>query len=208
MTEKIIVSNLGGTTNPLETAVRCPYCRKEIVAEALRQDLGIGSGYVSGQRRCPNKECQGHIFVIFSSGRLVVTYPPTRIDFNPENIPQNIINTFEQAITCHSTGCFVASAIMVRRTLEEVCVNQRTKGNNLKKRIEDLKSKITISRELLDGMNELRILGNDAAHVEAKEYENVSEEETTIAIECAKEILKSLYQQGSIVKKLKSLKKA
>ena len=207
MTEKIIVSNVGGTTNSLETAVRCPYCRKEIVAESLRQDLHIGR-YISGQRRCPNKECLGHIFVIFHQGKLVVTYPPTRIDFNPENIPQNIINTFEQAITCHSTGCFVASAIMVRRTLEEVCVDQGTKGDNLKKRIEDLKSKITISKELLDGMNELRILGNDAAHVEAKEYENISEEETTIAIECAKEILKSLYQQGSIVEKLKSLKKA
>ncbi len=57
-------------------------------------------------------------------------------------------------------------------------------------------------------MNELRILGNDAAHVEAKEYEDVSEKETRIAIRCAKEILNSLYQQGSIVEELKSLKKA
>ena len=208
MTEKIAVLNIGNSTSPLETVVRCPYCRKEIVAEPLRPDLNIGPGCFSGQRRCPNRECLGHIFVIFYEGRLAVIYPPTRIDFNPENIPQNIINTFEQAITCHSTGCFVASAIMVRRTLEEVCVNQGTKGNNLKERIEDLESKITISKEFLDGMNELRILGNDAAHVEAKEYENISKEETTIAIECAKEILKSLYQQGSIVEKLKSLKKA
>ena len=212
MTEKITVLSAGNSNNSLETVVRCPYCRREIVAEPLRQDLSImsrgGTKYYSGQRRCPNKECLGHIFVIFSAGKLVVTYPPTRIDFNPENIPRDIINTFEQAITCHSTGCFVASAIMVRRTLEEVCVDQGTEGNNLKKRIEDLKSKITISKELLDGMNELRILGNDATHVEAKEYENISEEETTIAIECAKEILKSLYQQGSIVEKLKSLKNA
>lgn len=130
MAEKIIVSRIGGTTNPLVTAVRCPYCRKEIVAEPLHPDLDIGPGCLSGQRRCPNRECQGHIFVIFYQGRLVATYPPTRIDFNSENIPQNIIKTFEQAITCHSTGCFVASAIMVRRTLEEVCVDQGAKGDN------------------------------------------------------------------------------
>ena len=159
MAEKITAKIGGGVTNPFETAIRCPYCRKEIVAEALRQDLSIGSRYYSGQRRCPNKECQGLIFVIFYEGRLVATYPPTKIDFNSENIPQNIINTFEQAITCHSTGCFVASAIMVRRTLEEVCVDQGTKGDNLKERIEDLESKITISRDLLDGMNEPKNLG-------------------------------------------------
>lgn len=210
MIEKITVTFLGsGNSTPQAIAVRCPHCRKEVVAQALRQDLEIGSNFYSGERRCPDIECQGLIFVIYNKADgFVATYPPTRIDFNPENIPQNIMNTFEQAITCHSTSCFVASAIMVRRTLEEVCADQGAEGNNLKERIEDLESKVTISRNLLNGMNELRLMGNDAAHVEATDYENISEKEAALAIECAKEILKSLYQQEAIVKKLKSLKKA
>ena len=208
MAEKITVFNNCQTQNPIKAAVRCPHCLKEVIMETIQQDLIIGVRYSSGQRRCPNIECHGHVFVVFYEGNPIITYPPTRIDFNPENIPQNIISTFEQAITCHSTGCFVASAIMVRRTLEEVCVNRGAKGSNLKERIANLKSRIIISKELLEAMDELRILGNDAAHVEAKEYENVSKEETRIAIECAKEILKSLYQQESLLKELKSLKKA
>ena len=55
-------------------------------------------------------------------------------------------------------------------------------------------------------MDELRILGNDAAHIEAKDYESVSKEEATIAIEVTKEILKSLYQYTSLLGKLRSLK--
>ena len=95
---------------------------------------------------------------------------------------------------------------MVRLTFEEVCADRGAKGNNLKERIADLRSKIVIPSELLDAMDELRILGNDAAHIEAKDYESVSKEEATIAIEFTKEILKSLYQYTSLLGKLKSLK--
>ena len=54
---------------------------------------------------------------------------------------------------------------MVRRTFEEVCADRGAKGNNLKERIADLRSKIVIPSELLDAMDELRILGNDALRI-------------------------------------------
>jgi hypothetical protein len=56
-------------------------------------------------------------------------------------------------------------------------------------------------------MDELRILGNDAAHIEAKEYENISNEELSVAIEFTKEILKGIYQYSSLLSKMRSLKK-
>ncbi len=169
-------------------------------------DLYIGENYSCGQRCCPNPECRGHLFLVFHVGKPVAAYPPIKLDFDPKNIPDKILATFEEAITCHAVGCFVASAIMVRRTFEEVCAERGAKGNNLKERITDLRSKIVIPSELLDAMDELRILGNDAAHIKAKDYENVSKEETTIAIEFTKEILKSLYQYTALLGELKSLK--
>jgi hypothetical protein len=93
----------------------------------------------------------------------------------------------------------VASAIMVRRTLEEICADRRAIGRDLKDRIQDLKTKIVLPQELLDAMDELRILGNDAAHLEAKAYDNISEEELNVAIEFTKEILKALYQYSSLL---------
>jgi hypothetical protein len=52
---------------------------------------------------------------------------------------------------------------MVRRTLEEVCAERQAQGRDLKSRIADLRTKIVIPQELLDAMEELRVLGNDAA---------------------------------------------
>jgi len=147
------------------------------------------------------------LFVVFQNGLLVKAYPPIKLDFDPENIPANVLKTFEEAITCHSQECYVASAIMVRRSLEEICVDRQAKGNDLKARINDLRSKIVIPAELLEAMDEIRILGNDAAHIEAKDYDSISDTEVTVAIQFTKEILKSLYQYSSLLEKLRALKK-
>jgi len=91
-------------------------------------------------------------------------YPKSRIDFNTENIPDQIRSTFVEAVTCHSEQCYAASAIMVRRTLEELCENKSCMGGNLQKRIEALKVNVVLPKELFEALDELRLLGNDAAH--------------------------------------------
>ena len=114
---------------------------------------------------------------------------------------------FEKSVKAHSVGCFRASALMVRRVLEEVCRDKQATGNDLKAKIAALRGNIVIPQELLDAADELRILGNDAAHVEARAYDSVGKDEATIAIELAKEILKAVYQYSSLVSKLRALKK-
>lgn len=204
---KVTVSALANVT-PMKTSTRCPHCGKEAVMESIGQhDCHVGDSYVCGQRRCPNPDCVGHLFVILHRGQLVKAYPPVRLDFDPENIPNNVLKTFEEAITCHASGCFVAAAIMVRRTLEEVCADRNATGKDLKARINDLQAKIVIPAELLEAMDELRILGNDAAHLEANAYNSISDVEVTVAIQFTKEILKSLYQYSALLQKIRSLKK-
>ena len=56
-------------------------------------------------------------------------------------------------------------------------------------------------------MDELRLLGNDAAHIEAKSYDKVSLEEVEVAIEFSKELLKALYQYSGLLSRLRALKK-
>jgi len=186
---------------------QCPQCGKEAVFENLGEhDYDIGNNYVCGQRKCPNLDCQGHLFVVIAFGQLVASSPSITLDFNTENIPERIKNTFEEALTCHSSGCFVASAIMVRRTLEELCEDKQANGHNLKEKIKDLESRIVIPQELLEAMDEIRLLGNDAAHVEAKQFNQISEKELEIAIEITKEIMKALYQYSTLLGKIRSLK--
>ena len=204
---KLIVSR-NNYQGHIPVTARCPNCGHEAVMAPIGEsDLNVNSEFVCGQRRCPNPSCNGHLFVVLKHGKLVTAYPPIRLDFEPENLPPTVLKTFEEAISCHAGGLFISAAIMVRRTLEEVCAERQAQGKDLKQRIADLRSKIVVPQELLDAMDELRILGNDAAHIEAKEYDNISEIEVSVAIHFTKEILKSLYQYSALLSKLRSLKK-
>ena len=187
---------------------RCPHCGREAVFEALGQhDVNVGDNNICGQRKCPNPECKGHLFFVFNNNEIIASYPPIMLDFNSENIPERIKSTFQEALSCHASGSYVASAIMVRRTLEEICEDKQAQGNNLKARITDLEKKIVVPKELLDAMDELRLLGNDAAHIEAKQFDNISSVELEVAIELTKEIMKSLYQYSNLLGRLRALKK-
>lgn len=187
-------------------SLRCPHCNHEAIFRQIGEDLFLGQNIYCGQRACPEESCKGHIFVVFDGNNLVKSYPPIRIDFDKENIPTQVINTFEEALDCHANEAFIASAIMVRRTLEEICSDKSAQGSTLKARLKDLRSKIVIPQELFDAMDDLRILGNDAAHVEARDFSKISSEELNIAIELTKEILKALYQYSGLLGRLKNLK--
>jgi hypothetical protein len=135
------------------------------------------------------------------------TFPFQRIDFDSTNIPQKVLATLEEALTCHANQCFVASAIMIRKALDLLCQDRGATGSNLKERISSLGAKILIPKELLEGMDDLRLLGNDAAHIESQVFDDVGKDEVEIAIEFTKEILKAVYQYSNLLTKLKSLKK-
>lgn len=191
-------------------SMRCPACRQLGVWEAIMRDLLLKDGATfvwAGHRRCPNPSCRTHSFVVHSSGTVIISYPAEMIDFDHSKIPVAITNAFEEAIACHSAQCFIASAIMVRKTLEELCRDRGAKGGNLKEKIKDLSSKVVLPNELLAGLDDIRLLGNDAAHVESQEYNNVGQQELDVAIEFTKEVLKAVFQYGSLLEKLRALKK-
>jgi hypothetical protein len=57
------------------------------------------------------------------------------------------------------------------------------------------------------GLDDLRLLGNDAAHTESTAYEQVSQEEVEVAIEFTKEVLKAVYQYRDLLNRMRALKK-
>ena len=199
-------------TDPNRTVVsiRCPGCRQNGTFEVLCNINDVeGGGYIFGQRRCPKPDCKAHVFFAWwpNEHRVVVTYPAERIDFDTTDVPKEVKSCLEEAITCHAASCFKASAIMVRRTLEELCRDRSATGSNLKERIKALGTKVVLPQELLDALDDLRLLGNDAAHIESQEYNNVGKAEVETGIAVTKEVLKGVYQYASLLKQLKALKK-
>lgn len=160
-----------------------------------------------GSRRCPNRECNAFVFVVLANQKLDRSYPPEVIDFDGSNLPARILASLEEAIKAHAAGCYRASALMVRRVLEELCEDKKATGDNLMKRLAALGNTVIIPGELLAAADELRLLGNDAAHIEAKTYDQIGADECAIAIELAKELLKAVYQYTSLVARLQALKR-
>jgi len=131
-----------------------------------------------------------------------------RLDFDATDIPKPLVSSFTEAIACHSVECYIASALMIRRTLEELCKDRGATGKNLKERLASLGTKVVLPTELLEALDHLRLLGNDAAHIESQEYDKVGKPEVEIAIEFTKEVLKAVYQYSGLLGKLKGLKKS
>ena len=191
-------------------ATICPHCGHKGTFENLfgQDSFESNNNLWFGSRRCPNPKCHGHIFFISDPGaNLAKMYPNIKITFDSEKIPGKIKSAFDEALTCHSNNCFVASAIMIRKTLEEICLDKGAKGDNLYKRIESLKNTIVLPTELLTAMQELRLLGNDAAHLEAQTFEQIGKDELEISLDLTKEILKAVYQYESLLEKIQGLKK-
>lgn len=192
--------------------MRCPVCLRQGTLDQRGADLYVeptpGGGNVSGERTCPNPECRALIYVIYqqSTGDVLASYPAERIDFDASQLPEDVQIPLEEAIDCHSHECYAAAAVMVRRTLECVCADQGAEGETLAKRIESLGSKIVLPKGMIKALHNLRLLGNDAVHVEARVYAEVGKREAEVAITVAKTILQATYQMDSLLGELEDLK--
>jgi hypothetical protein len=203
---------ISGATTSIN--LRCPACRQRGSFEALpqipdvRQDLAK-DGIVSGQRRCPNSDCQALVFFVFDmeAKKLLVSYPAERIDFDASSIPPKIVGALEEAITCHANGCFFAGAVMVRKTLEELCHERNVQGQNLKEKIPKLLKLGMLPDALAKGVDNLRLLGNDGVHVELKDFDDIGSAEVQAGISFTKKVLEQLYQLDDLVAQLEALKK-
>ncbi|MEJ0061986.1 MAG: DUF4145 domain-containing protein [Alphaproteobacteria bacterium] len=197
-------------------SIRCPHCR-ELGSFAKMTQAGfsylkkttqaVSVPFAATIRICPNQICRGLVLVIEQSGRALKIEPPQLLDFNANNLPSVCQETLKEAVACHAAGAYRAAAMMVRRLLEEICELNKAEGANLHNRLDALRSIIVLPQALFDAMGELKALGNDAAHIEAKAYDNIGREEAEDSIELAKEILKSLYQLQGLVERLQARKK-
>lgn len=123
------------------------------------------------------------------------------------DLPAPVVEALTEAVICHAHDCFKAAAMMVRKCLEEVCHDRHATGDNLKGRIKALGKKVMMPGDLFDGLDDLRLLGNDAAHVESRDYNDIGKEEVEVGIMFTKEVLKAAYQYSSLRAKLSALKK-
>lgn len=200
-----------------ELSIRCPHCL-HVGTFATAVDGLVWAKYQKNQSRtrgrnmkaslrvCPNSKCHGIIMTISSGSDFTQVLPPELIDFEAEGLPIKLLATLREAVSCHAAGAYRASAMMVRRLLEEICEESGATGKDLHARLISLRTKITLPEELFEAMGELKALGNDAAHITAKNYTEIGKDESEDSIELSKEILKARYQLKGLLDRLRARK--
>lgn len=190
----------------------CPYCHERVRFEPIDQagDTTLrgpdGNGVNCGQRRCPNDACAGMVFVIFTADTnrdIVRQYPVAVLDFDPEGLPAAVVESLTEAVKCHAHDCDIAAAIMLRRTIEFVCDHFVAEGSNLRSRIDSLDG---LTDELRSALHDLRALGNDAVHVDPRDFEDISAADVGDALEVVVLVLDLMFRASSVLAKLSARK--
>lgn len=143
-----------------------------------------------------------------SGNKVLASVPPRRIRFETNDIPQRVLEAFEETVTCYANSCYVAAAMLLRKCVEELCEERGGKGVKLDARIKDLGNRGILQETILEAMDDLKFLGNDAAHFTSKTYQQIGEEEARVGIRVTKTILEVVYQHNNLLDELKALKKS
>lgn len=98
-----------------------------------------------------------------SDDRQRVLFPMARPAVT-EGVPLTAARAYDQAARSFQAGLYEPCAIMCRKCLEALCVELQASGRTLKAKLDDLQKKGVIDTRLLEWADQLRVVGNDAAH--------------------------------------------
>ncbi len=125
------------------------------------------------------------------------------------DVPISIGTFFDEASTCYNTDCFTASAVMVRKTLEEVCKDKEIGSINksLRSNLKSLGKEYRSLKDLAQVILDLNLFTEDMlAKIDNKEVE-VDKNELEVSLEATKEILKIVYaDHNSLIKRIQTLR--
>lgn len=107
-----------------------------------------------------------------------------------QGIPRPIARELIEAHACFDAKLYIAAAVMVRRTLEGMCIEQGTKKKALFQALQELRDGGKIEGRLFDWAQALRVLGNQGAHFSE---ESVSREDAADALSLAEALLNYVY---------------
>jgi hypothetical protein len=95
--------------------------------------------------------------------RTKLLYPADN-KFLLDKLPSTVQKAYQNAKQSYQVGLYEPAAIMCRKCLEAICVEKGIIKGNLKSRIQKLSDDSIIDEKLFEWADNLRIIGNDAAH--------------------------------------------
>jgi hypothetical protein len=195
----------GGPSPGITVNYDCPWCDTHQVAKGLVASETYDDVWLT--MVCASTVCQRpaflHIPLEGNNGTLwrnmsgsdptflqhgpLKIWPSPRPNYEDEGVPEPIRRDFEEALQCQESGYRFGAALVGRRVLQAAVRDRGGKGNNLKEEIDSLLPDV-LNAPLKDGAHEVRLVGNEAAHAE-----DVEEEDVDALLGFAMDVLDALY---------------
>lgn len=105
-------------------------------------------------------------------------------------LPDRVKESYFEALMCHDAKAHLATAVMIRRTLEAIAKEFDPSAKNLFSGLKAMMTNGLISNELYQWGDELRFIGNIGAH---PTDDVVSEADTQDALEFLNAIVETIY---------------
>ena len=200
----------------------CPYCKKLVHFSWCHAGKGyehhdistyLGEYYIKNKAgiwamaECPS--C-GNLVLIKMKGDPSI-YNMNILDFveiipallpNPtdDRIKREIKIDIDEAKICFSVKAYRACAIMCRRALQTICIDNGANPNkNLDYQIEELFENGTITKKIADWATSVRWVGNDAAH---PKNEEVTTDDADRILKLTEQIADNLYVTDALSKEV------
>ena len=110
---------------------------------------------------------------------------------------------YKESITCYNGKAPILCAAGLRALLEGICQDKRIKGNNLKARIEGLRTRLP-NKNIIRNLHHFRFMGNDAVHELAAPKLN----ELVLAIGVIEDLLSFFYELDYKASQLRDMRRA
>lgn len=163
--------------------INCGYCRRAVTASRISKAIeverwdelpgfGVFGVRVGVAYVCENPKCRmpSIVFMDFrndlgdtTGGEIVFQLPRGKAE-PMDGLPDEIQADRAESWSCFYGGDLRASAIMCRATVQRAVRSLKAVGKGLGAEITDLHGKGTITLTLKEWADEVRILGDDAAH--------------------------------------------
>lgn len=120
-------------------------------------------------------------------------YYPSRFEglkaINIYLLPDEVQSIYQETILAIENEQNILAGIGIRALIETICKNQRAEGKDLFQQINSLHEKSIVTKEGVDTLHKLRVLGNKAAH----EVQAHNKEQLSLAIQIIEHMLDGTY---------------
>ena len=104
-------------------------------------------------------------------------------------LPPNVQSIYQETILAIENEQNILAGIGVRALIETICKDLSAEGKDLYNKINSLKEKSIVTKEGVDTLHKLRVLGNDAAH----EVKRHNKQQLSLAIQIIEHMLDGTY---------------